>query len=328
MDNLLEQFKEKVLSTDESFTIKTKSYGYCFLLNKVNDVKLIYGSKSLRGTYFYIDRDIKYELSAIIKDKKIYLIDRYFFDIWSNDYDKIKSELPKFKKYIKEDLLSFVTPKSVWTIGGDGWAYDIGFGGLDHVLASGENVNVMVFDTEMYSNTGGQASKASNIGETCQFAAAGKEIGKKSLAEIAMSYGYVYVAQIALGANPAQALKAIKEAEAYNGPSLIIGYAPCELHGIAKGGMNHCQDEMKAAVKAGYWNLFSFNPALKAEGKNPFTLTSKEGDGSYQAFLNNEARYTRLVKPFPERAEKLFAKSEQVANERYQHLLKLVELYK
>ena len=217
---------------------------------------------------------------------------------------------------------------SVWIFGGDGWAYDIGFGGLDHVLASGENVNVMVFDTEMYSNTGGQASKASNIGEVCQFAAAGKEIGKKSLSEIAMQYGYVYVAQIALGANMAQALKVIKEAEAYNGPSLIIGYAPCELHGIAKGGMNHCQDEMKKAVKAGYWNLFSFNPALKAEGKNPFTLTSKEGDGSYQEFLNNEARYTRLVKPFPERAERLFAKSEEVAKERYEHLQKLVELYK
>ena len=222
----------------------------------------------------------------------------------------------------------YLAKKSVWIFGGDGWAYDIGFGGLDHVLASGENVNVMVFDTEMYSNTGGQASKASNIGEVCQFAVAGKEIGKKSLAEIAMSYGYVYVAQIALGANPAQALKAIEEAENYNGPSLIIGYAPCELHGIAKGGMNHCQDEMKKAVKAGYWNLFSFNPALKAEGKNPFTLTSKAGDGSYQEFLNNEARYTRLVKPFPERAERLFAKSEEVANERFEHLQRLVELYK
>ena len=221
----------------------------------------------------------------------------------------------------------YLAKKSVWIFGGDGWAYDIGFGGLDHVLASGENVNVMVFDTEMYSNTGGQASKASNIGEVCQFAAAGKEIGKKSLAEIAMSYGYVYVAQIALGANPAQALKAIEEAESYNGPSLIIGYAPCELHGIAKGGMNHCQDEMKKAVKAGYWNLFSFNPALKAEGKNPFTLTSKAGDGSYQEFLNNEARYTRLIKPFPERAEKLFAKSEETAKARYTHLEKLVKLY-
>ncbi len=222
----------------------------------------------------------------------------------------------------------YLAKKSVWILGGDGWAYDIGFGGLDHVLASGENVNVMVFDTEMYSNTGGQASKASNIGEVCQFAAAGKEVGKKSLAEIAMSYGYVYVAQIALGANPAQAVKAIAEAEAYNGPSLIIGYAPCELHGIAKGGMNHCQDEMKAAVKAGYWNLYSFNPQLKAEGKNPFTLTSKAGDGSYQDFLNNEARYTRLIKPFPERAEKLFKASEEAAKARYEHLEKLVELYK
>ncbi len=226
------------------------------------------------------------------------------------------------------DKKQYLAKKSVWIFGGDGWAYDIGFGGLDHVLASGEDVNVMVFDTEMYSNTGGQASKASNIGEVCQFAAAGKEIGKKSLAEIAMSYGYVYVAQIALGANPAQAVKAIAEAEAYHGPSLIIGYAPCELHGIAKGGMNHCQDEMKKAVKAGYWNLFSFNPALKAEGKNPFTLTSKEGDGSYQDFLNNEARYTRLIKPFPERAERLFKESEDAAKARYEHLQRLVELYK
>ncbi len=227
----------------------------------------------------------------------------------------------------KKDYLS---KKSVWIFGGDGWAYDIGFGGLDHVLASGENVNVMVFDTEMYSNTGGQASKASNIGEVCQFAAAGKEIGKKSLAEIAMSYGYVYVAQIALGANPAQAVKAIAEAEAYNGPSLIIGYAPCELHGIAKGGMNHCQEEMKKAVKAGYWNLFSFNPALKAEGKNPFSFTSEKGVNfdDYQAFLNNEARYTRLIKPFPERAERLFKESEDAAKARYEHLQKLVELYK
>ncbi len=222
----------------------------------------------------------------------------------------------------------YLPKKSIWIFGGDGWAYDIGFGGLDHVLAAGEDVNVMVFDTEMYSNTGGQASKASNIGEVCQFAAAGKEIGKKSLAEIAMSYGYVYVAQIALGANPAQAVKVLAEAEAYPGPSLIIGYAPCELHGIAKGGMNHCQDEMKKAVAAGYWNLFSFNPALKAEGKNPFTLTSKPGDGTYQDFLNNEARYTRLIKPFPERAERLFKESEEAAKARFTHLERLVELYK
>ncbi len=225
------------------------------------------------------------------------------------------------------DLKDYLAKKSVWIFGGDGWAYDIGFGGLDHVLASGENVNVMVFDTEMYSNTGGQASKASNIGEVCQFAASGKEISKKSLAEIAMSYGYVYVAQIALGANMNQAVKVLAEAEAYNGPSLIIGYAPCELHGV-KGGMNHCQDEMKAAVAAGYWNLFSFNPALKAEGKNPFTLTSKEGDYSkYQDFLANETRYARLTKAFPERAEKLFALNEETAKERYAHLKKLVDLY-
>jgi len=233
--------------------------------------------------------------------------------------DKLSGTVLEKKQYLGK--------KSVWILGGDGWAYDIGFGGLDHVIASGENVNIMVFDTEMYSNTGGQASKASNIGEVCQFAASGKDIGKKNLAEIAMSYGYVYVAQIALGANPAQAVKVMAEAEAYNGPSLIIAYAPCELHGV-KGGMNHCQDEMKSAVKSGYWNLFSFNPASKAEGKNPFTLTSKPGDGTYQAFLKNETRYTSLTRTFPDRAEKLFSESEKAAADRYDHLLKLVELYK
>ena len=229
------------------------------------------------------------------------------------------------------DILSkkdYLSKKSVWIFGGDGWAYDIGFGGLDHVLASGEDVNVMVFDTEMYSNTGGQASKASNIGEVCQFAAAGKEISKKSLSEIAMTYGYIYVAQIALGANMAQAVKAIAEAEAYPGPSIIIGYAPCELHGV-KGGMTNCQNEMKKAVEAGYWNLFTFNPANKAQGKNPFTLTSKAVDNEkYQALLANETRYSRLTRAFPERAKALFARNEQVANDRYEHLTRLVELYK
>jgi pyruvate-ferredoxin/flavodoxin oxidoreductase len=222
----------------------------------------------------------------------------------------------------------YFAKKSVWIFGGDGWAYDIGFGGLDHVLASGEDVNVMVFDTEMYSNTGGQASKASNIGEVCQFAAAGKEMSKKSLSEIAMSYGYIYVAQIALGANMNQAVKAIAEAEAYHGPSLIIGYAPCELHGV-KGGMTNCQNEMKKAVEAGYWNLFTFNPELKAEGKNPFTLTSKAGDGEkYQAFLANETRYSRLTRAFPDRATELFNRNQKAAEDRYNHLQKLVELYK
>ena len=221
---------------------------------------------------------------------------------------------------------SFLAKKSVWIFGGDGWAYDIGFGGLDHVLASGEDVNIMVFDTEVYSNTGGQASKASNIGQVAQFAAAGKAIGKKNLAEIAMSYGYVYVAQIAMGADMAQTLKALAEAEAYPGPSIVIGYAPCEMHSI-KGGMANCQAEMKKAVDSGYWQMFRFNPALKAEGKNPFTLDSKEPTLSYQDFLAGEARYTRLSQAFPERAKELFAKAEETAKAKYERLKKLVEFY-
>ena len=220
----------------------------------------------------------------------------------------------------------YLNKKSVWIFGGDGWAYDIGYGGLDHVLASGEDVNVFVFDTEVYSNTGGQASKASNIGQVAQFAAAGKEMKKKSLSEIAMQYGYVYVAQVAMGANTAQTIKAITEAEAYHGPSLIIGYAPCEMHSI-KGGMTNCQKEMKKAVDCGYWNMFRFNPALAAEGKNPFTLDSKAPAGGYQEFLMNEARYARLTREFPERAEVLFARNEEAAKERYEHLTKLIDLY-
>ena len=220
----------------------------------------------------------------------------------------------------------YLSKKSIWIFGGDGWAYDIGYGGLDHVIASGEDVNIMVFDTEVYSNTGGQASKSTNFGAVAQFAAAGKATAKKSLAEIAMQYGYVYVAQVAMGANPAQTLKAINEAEAYHGPSLIIGYAPCEMHSI-KGGMANCQSEMKKAVDCGYWNLFRFNPALKAEGKNPFTLDSKAPAGGYQEFLMNEARYSALTRSFPERAKVLFAESEESAKARYEHLVKLQALY-
>ena len=219
----------------------------------------------------------------------------------------------------------YLAKKSVWIFGGDGWAYDIGFGGLDHVLASGEDVNVMVFDTEVYSNTGGQASKASNIGQVAQFAAAGKAIGKKSLSEIAMSYGYVYVAQVAMGADMNQTLKAIKEAEAYKGPSLIIGYAPCEMHGIKKGGMQNCQLEMKKAVEAGYWNMFRYNPA--AEGAK-LTIDSKAPTGDYQEFIANEARYSRLAQSFPERSKELFAKAEEAAKARYERLTKMAELYK
>ena len=217
---------------------------------------------------------------------------------------------------------SYLNKKSVWIMGGDGWAYDIGYGGLDHVLASGEDVNVFVFDTEVYSNTGGQASKASNIGQVAQFAAAGKEIKSKALAELAMTYGYVYVAQIAMGANPAQTIKAITEAEAYNGPSLIIGYSPCEMHSI-KGGMINCQKEMKKAVECGYWNLFRFNPAADKK----FTLDSKAPAGGYREFLMNEARYSRLTREFPERAEGLFTRNEDAAKERYEHLTKLIDLY-
>ena len=218
----------------------------------------------------------------------------------------------------------YLAKKSIWIFGGDGWAYDIGYGGLDHVLASGEDVNVFVFDTEVYSNTGGQASKASNIGQVAQFAAAGKNIAKKSLAEIAMQYGYVYVAQVAMGAKPAQTLKAIAEAEAYPGPSLIIGYSPCEMHAI-KGGMKNCQEEMKKAVDCGYWNLFRYNPAAPAGKK--FTLDCKEPAGGYQEFLMNEARYSRLTREFPERAAELFERNEEAAIERYNHLVKLKELY-
>ncbi len=221
----------------------------------------------------------------------------------------------------------YLAKKSVWIFGGDGWAYDIGFGGLDHVLASGKDVNVMVFDTEVYSNTGGQASKATNIGAVAQFAASGKTTKKKSLAEIAMSYGYVYVAQIAMGANPAQTLKAIAEAEAYPGPSLVIGYAPCEMHSI-KGGMTNCQAEMKKAVDCGYWNLFRFNPQLAEEGKNPFILESKEPKTEdYQAFMKGEARFSALTRSFPDRAEGLFKRSEEESTKRYAHLQRLQALY-
>ncbi|MBQ6678432.1 MAG: pyruvate:ferredoxin (flavodoxin) oxidoreductase, partial [Lachnospiraceae bacterium] len=237
---------------------------------------------------------------------------------------KYAAECPYCKDIV--DHKEYLSKKSVWIFGGDGWAYDIGFGGLDHVLASGENVNVMVFDTEVYSNTGGQASKASQIGQVAQFAAAGKEIQKKSLAEIAMSYGYVYVAQIAMGADQNQTLRALKEAEAYPGPSLVIGYAPCEMHSI-KGGMTNCQTEMKKAVAAGYWNMFRYNPALKAEGKNPFSLDSKPATADYKEFILNEARYSSLTRSFPDRAEKLFEKAANNAVLRYKHLEELKEMY-
>ena len=220
----------------------------------------------------------------------------------------------------------YLAKKSQWIFGGDGWAYDIGFGGVDHVLASGQDVNIMVFDTEVYSNTGGQSSKSTPTGAVAQFAAGGKEVKKKDLASIAMSYGYVYVAQIAMGADFNQTVKAIAEAEAYPGPSLIIAYAPCINHGIKKG-MSKAQTEEELAVKAGYWHCFRYNPALKAEGKPAFTLDSKAPTEDYKEFLNGEVRYNSLMRANPERAAKLFDQSEVYAKERYEYLNKLIALY-
>jgi pyruvate-ferredoxin/flavodoxin oxidoreductase len=213
--------------------------------------------------------------------------------------------------------------KSQWIFGGDGWAYDIGYGGLDHVLASGEDVNVFVFDTEVYSNTGGQASKATPAGAVAEFAASGKRVKKKDLGMMAMSYGYVYVAQVAMGANPAQLVKAVVEAEKYHGPSLIIGYAPCINHGIK---MSGAQTEIKKAVEAGYWHCYRFNPELKKEGKNPFTLDStREPKGSFQDFIKGEVRYSSLLRTFPEIAGELFEKAEENAKERLESYIKLAD---
>ena len=233
----------------------------------------------------------------------------------------------KVDELVKKTLVDKdeLAKKSMWIFGGDGWAYDIGFGGLDHVIASGQNVNILVFDTEVYSNTGGQASKASPIGAVAQFAAAGKAVKKKDLAAIAMSYGYVYTAQVAMGADNNQVLKAMVEAESYDGPSLIICYAPCINHGI-KGGMGIAQLEEKKAVEAGYWNLFRYDPRLEAEGKNPFQLDSKAPTASYRDFIMGEVRYNALTRSFPERAEKLFAEAEEGAEKKYAHLKQLSEL--
>ncbi|MEE1031790.1 MAG: thiamine pyrophosphate-dependent enzyme, partial [Ruminococcus sp.] len=216
----------------------------------------------------------------------------------------------------------FLAKKSQWIFGGDGWAYDIGFGGVDHVLASGKDINIMVFDTEVYSNTGGQASKSTPTGAVAQFAAGGKETKKKDMASIAMSYGYVYVAQISMGADMNQTIKAISEAEAYPGPSLIIAYAPCINHGIKKG-MGKAQTEEELAVKCGYWHNFRFNPA--AESK--FTLDSKAPTEDYQAFLDGEVRYNSLKRSNPAKAERLFAQNEAEAKARYEYLNKLIKLY-
>ena len=247
--------------------------------------------------------------------------DALIAELEKNTEDAKVGELVKKTLVDKDELAK----KSMWIFGGDGWAYDIGFGGLDHVIASGENVNILVFDTEVYSNTGGQASKATPVGSVAQFAAAGKAVKKKDLAAIAMSYGYVYVAQCAMGADNNLVLKAMVEAESYNGPSLVICYAPCINHGI-KGGMGIAQLEEKKAVEAGYWNIFRYDPRLADEGKNPFMLDGKAPSASYRDFIMGEVRYNSLTRSFPERAEKLFEKAEKVAADKYAHLEKLASL--
>jgi pyruvate-ferredoxin/flavodoxin oxidoreductase len=217
------------------------------------------------------------------------------------------------------------TKKSHWVFGGDGWAYDIGFGGLDHVLASGEDINILVMDTEVYSNTGGQSSKATPTGAIAKYAASGKKIGKKDLGRMMMTYGYVYVASISMGANKNQTLKAILEAEQYPGPSLIICYAPCINQGIRKG-MGKSQEEAKLAVESGYWPIYRYNPELIQEGKNPFTLDSKAPDGTLQEFLGGEVRFAALEKSFPEESRRLRSKIEQEVMDRYEMLKMMAEV--
>lgn len=217
----------------------------------------------------------------------------------------------------------FIPARSQWIIGGDGASYDIGFGGLDHVLASGENVNILVLDTEVYSNTGGQSSKSTPVGAIAKFAASGKKIRKKDLGMMAMSYGYVYVAQVAMGASPAQFFNAIKEAEAYDGPSLIIAYSPCINHGIRKG-MGKSQEEEREAVECGYWHLWRYNPALEMEGKNPFSLDSKEPNWDlFEDFLKGEVRYASVQKQYPAEAAELFAAAKANAQWRYNNYKRL-----
>jgi pyruvate-ferredoxin/flavodoxin oxidoreductase len=242
---------------------------------------------------------------------------------------KVIEACKKEKHEIGKEILAleqYLIKKSVWVVGGDGWAYDIGYGGLDHVIASGEDVNMLVLDTEVYSNTGGQSSKSTPVGAVAKFAASGKKVRKKDLGMMAMSYGYVYVAQVAQGASHSQLFKAVKEAEAYPGPSVVIAYSTCINHGL-RAGMSKAQEQMDHAVKSGFWQLYRYNPALEEEGKNPFTLDSKEPDWSlFQPFLGSEVRYTSLKKSFPEEAAVLFAEAEKAAKWRYESYKRMASM--
>ncbi len=283
--------------------------------SKLKEIAALEGhekAKALIDEYFKTEDDGKANAAATKN-----LVDA--FENCQCKSEPLVAEVLKLKNYLSK--------KSQWIFGGDGWAYDIGYGGLDHVIASGKNVNILVFDTEVYSNTGGQASKATNVGAVAQFAAGGKDVKKKDLAGIAMSYGYVYVAQISMGADRNQCLKAIAEAEAYNGPSLIIAYAPCINHGI-KGGLTIAQQVEKEAVEAGYWHLFRFNPALADEGKNPFSLDSKAPTGDYKTFMMREVRYNSLMRANPDRATVLFDKAVENSKAKYNHLVEMQKAYK
>jgi pyruvate-ferredoxin/flavodoxin oxidoreductase len=252
-----------------------------------------------------------------------------------DDAEKSKEYGDKIKALLKENhdhrLLQeiwhardMLTKKSIWSVGGDGWAYDIGYGGLDHVLAMGEDINILVFDTEVYSNTGGQSSKATPVGSVAKFAASGKKTVKKDLGLMAMTYGYIYVTSVAMGSSKNQLIKALKEAESYPGPSLVIAYAPCINHGI-KAGMGKSQLEEKLAVDSGYWPLYRYDPRLKAEGKNPFQLDSKEPNGTLQEFIMGEVRYNTLTRSFPEEAKRLHKKLEEDVNARYKKYKAMAE---
>ena len=287
------------------------------------------------GMFLAVDK-MRNRIERIMKDaftcSKAHNEVKELFKEWIENKDNAEKTLeleakltPKIKEnasscpHCKElaGLTQYLVKQSQWIIGGDGWAYDIGFGGLDHVIASGKNVNILVLDTEVYSNTGGQASKSTPIGAVAKFAAAGKRIRKKDLGMIAATYGYVYVAQVAMGSDQAQTLKAIREAEAFNGPSIVIAYSPCINHGL-RAGMGKAQDEQKRAVECGYWHLYRFNPDLEAQGQNPMQLDSKEPDWSkFQDFIKGEVRYLSLMQQFPAEAEELFKAAEENAKWRY-----------
>ncbi|MBU4419610.1 MAG: pyruvate:ferredoxin (flavodoxin) oxidoreductase, partial [Proteobacteria bacterium] len=257
-----------------------------------------------------------------LKDAMQGWLDNMQDPVGSREYgDQLKALLPEYKDnpLLSEilDMAKLFTKKSYWIFLGDGAAYDIAYGGIDHVLATGEDINVMVYDTEVYSNTGGQSSKATPTGSVAKFAASGKKTAKKDLGAMLMTYGYVYVASVAMGANKQQLIKAFTEAESYNGPSLILAYSPCINHGIKKG-MGKSQEEEKLAVQSGYWPLYRYNPLLKAAGENPFILDSRQPDGSFKEFLAGEVRYASLQQSFPDEAKKLHTRLENEFNERYE----------